>query len=213
MSTVSDLCTTIISDLNRGDTSISDTILIDIISSVREYEAQRFYFNERLLPVTVTATNTYALSLFAAAGSGIADIVEVDGIEITVNNSRTYELDLKGAQEILRRQGNLVTGNPSFYAIYNQSVLIETTPSQVLTATMSAHVKLTEIVAGGFATSNAWTNDGFELIRNATLKRLWGRKYKDYQAAQAAQVAESSALAALQRKTDALSGSEMGSYF
>lgn len=211
MSTAGDLTTTIISDLNRADTSLSDIVLIDVLSAIREYEAQRFYFNEMTLAVTVTATNTYALSLFAAAASpALADIIEVDGIEILVNNSRTYSLRQIGAQDMLRRQGNNYTGNPSFYAIYNQKVLIETTPSQVLTATMAAHVKFTPIAA--FSDTNVWTNDASDLIRNATLKRLWGRKFKDYTAAQASGVAEQASLEALKRRTDALSGSKIDSY-
>lgn len=211
MATAGNLCTTIIGDLARGDTSISDIILIDIQSSIRDYEAQRFYFNEKPLPVTFSATDTYALSIFAAAGSGVSDIIEVDGIEITVSG-RTYDLSERGANEMRSRQGNGLTGNPSFYAVFNQSVLIETKPTAAITATMAAHVKFTEIAAAGFATSNPWTNDASELIRNATLKRLWGRRFKDYEAAQAARIAETQALAALKRRTDALTGSSLDGY-
>lgn len=210
MATVGNLCTTIISDLARSDVSLSDIVLIDIQSAVREYEAQRFFFNERTLQVTLSATDTYALSLFATAGSA-ADIVEVDGIDITVNG-RTYGLDIRGSQDILSRQGNGNTGNPSFYALFNQSVLIESKPTQALTASMYAHVKFTEIAAGGFATTNVWTNDASELIRNAALKRLWGRRFKNYEAAQASAVAERDCLAALKRRTSALSGDSLDSY-
>lgn len=211
MATVGSLCTTIIGDLGRGDTSISDIVLIDIQSSVREYEAQRFFFNEKSLAITFSATDTYAMTLFAAAGSGVAEVVEVDGINITVSG-RTYDLDPRGAQDILARQGNGNTGNPSFYALFNQSVLIESKPTQALTATMYAHVKFTEIAAGGFATTNVWSTEASELIRNATLKRLWGRRFKNYEASQAAAIAERDCLAALKRRTSALSGDSLDSY-
>jgi hypothetical protein len=197
--------------LQRGDTSLSDIVLIDIQSSIRDYEAQRFYFNEKTLSITLSATDTYALSLFAAAGSGVSDIIEVDGIEVTVS-SRTYPLTNRGADEMHSMQGNGLTGNPSFYGLFNQSVLIESKPSAAITATMAAHVKFTEIAAAGFSTSNAWTNDASELIRNATLKRLYGRRFKDYEAAQAAGIAEQSALQALQRRTNALSGDSVDGY-
>lgn len=211
MATAGALCTTIIGDLNRGDTSLSDIVLIDIQSSIRDYEAQRFYFNEQPMAITFSASDTYALSLFAAAGSGVSDIIEVDGIDITVSG-RTYPLTERGQQEMMARQGNGLTGNPSFYCVFNQKVLIESKPSAVVTAMLYGHVKFTEIAAGGFTTSNPWTNDASELIRNATLKRLWGRRFKDYEAAQAAGIAEEAALKALKRRTDALSGSSLDGY-
>jgi hypothetical protein len=205
MATAGGLCTTIISDLGRGDTSLSDIVLIDIQSAIRDYEAYRFYFNERALSVTLSATDTYALSLFAAAGTGISDIIEVDGIEIAVS-SRTYDLTEKTSAELHSRQGNGLTGYPSLYAIFNQSVLIESKPSPAVISTAFCHVKFTEIAAGGFSTTNVWTNDASELIRNAALKRLWGRRFRDYDAAQAAERAEGQALRALQRRTEALAG-------
>jgi hypothetical protein len=138
----------------------------------------------------------------------VADIIEVDGIDITTSG-RTYELSQLGSQDMLRRQGNGYTGNPSFYAIYGQKILIESTPAQALTATMAAHVKFAEV---SISSSNVWTNDAFELIRNASLKRLWGRRYREFENAAAAAQAEQLTLQALQRRTDALSGSKLTGY-
>jgi hypothetical protein len=211
MATVGALCTTIIGDLQRSDTSLSDIVLIDIQSSIRDYEAQRFYFNERLLSVTFSNTYTYALSLYAAAGSGIADIIEVDGITVAVSSTRSYDLEEKTSNWVMSRLNNAVLGYPEFYALFNQSVLIDPYPAsgQNYTSTMAAHVKFTEIAAGGFATSNVWTNDASELIRNATLKRLYGRRFKSPEDAAMAAEGERLALAALRRRTDAVSGGRL----
>lgn len=212
MASASDLVTTIISDLNRADTSLSDIVMIDVLSSIRDYEAYRFFFNETTLALTLTATDTYALSLFAAAGSGVSDVIEVDGLDVTAGG-RTYELDERGARYVLDLQGLGQTGNPSYFATFNQSILINSTPNLVLTGTLTAHVKFADT---SISSSNAWTNVASELIRNATLKRLWGRKFRGadgaMEAAQAAAVGEQAALAALQRRTDALSGSSMEPY-
>jgi hypothetical protein len=211
MATVANLCTTIIGDLQRADTSLSDIVLIDIQSSIRDYETQRFYFNEKLLSVTLSATDTYALSIYAAALSGVSDVIEVDGLDVSIS-SRTYSLRELTPRDLIARQGNGLTGNPSFYAIFNQSVCIESKPTPAVVSTMMAHVKFTEIAAGGFSTTNVWTNDASELIRNATLKRLWGRRFQNMEAAQAAAIAEASALKALQRRTDAVAGSTLAGY-
>lgn len=211
MATAGDLCTTIIGDLGRSDVSLSDIVLIDIQSSIRDYEAQRFYFNEQKLAVTLSVTDTYALSLFAAAGTGVSDVIEIDRLEVVISASRTYEISERGFNEWagLAGGGSGIVGYPEFYAIWGQALKIYPMANAAYVANMWAHVKLTAIAAGGFSTSNAWVNDASELIRNATLKRLWGRRFRDFDAAQAAGVAERDALMALRRRTDALSGGSL----
>jgi len=212
MATAGNLCTTIISDLNRGDVSISDTVLIDIQSSIRDYESQRFYFNEQLLTATLSATDTYALSLFDASGSGVSDIVEVDFMEIVINSTRNYKLEELTIADLAALSSNAqgIMGYPTHFAVWNQSIKIYPEANSNYTGRLWAHVKLTPISA--FSDSNAWTNDASELIRNAALKRLWGRKFRDYDAAQAAERGEQAALLALQRRTEALSGQRLAGY-
>ena len=215
MATAGNLCTTIISDLNRGDLSISDIVLLDIQSAIRDYESYRFTFNEQILTVTVTATQTYALSLFAASGTGVAEVVEIDDLAITIPASRTYSIQEVTWMEMGDIDSGVGTlqGYPQIYAVYNQNLQIYPKPNALFLAVMSAHVKLTEIAAGGMATSNAWTNQASELIRCAALKRLWGRKYQNMQMAQAMQVAESQALSSLQRRNEAITSTRIRGYF
>lgn len=213
MATAGNLVTTIISDLGRGDTSLSDVVLIDVQSSIREYEAKRFFFNEQTLSVTLSATDTYPLSLFATAGS-VADVVEVDSVTVVIGVSRNYDLAEMPFKDLLAISANSagVQGYPQFYSFWNRSLVINPAANAAYLASMYAHVKFTEIAAGGFSTSNVWTNEASELIRNATLKRLWGRRYRDYEAAKAAGVAELDALQSLQRRTDAMSGGSLSGY-
>lgn len=211
MATVGNLCTTIIGDLARGDTSLSDIVLIDIKSAVREYENHRFYFNEQDINLTLSQTQTYLLSLFAAAGTGVSDIIEVDVFEVTVSG-RTYTLREKPWAELKQLDSGTSTlqGYPEYFSYWAQAVKVYPMPNGTYTGTMSAHVKFTELSA--MSDTNAWTNDASELIRCATLKRLWGRRFRDYTAAQAMQLAENDALASLQRRTDALTGSTLQGY-
>lgn len=210
MATSGDLVTTIISDLGRNDTSLSDIVLLDVQSAVAEYESYRFHFNEQIMSITLSSTDTYALSLFAAVGSGVSDIIEVDEMILQVSPTRTYPLDERPYGVVAMLQANGITGYPRDFCIYNQAAIIYPKPNQVYTLAMSAHVKLTPIT--DFSANNAWTNDASNLIRNAALKRLWGRRFRDMEAAQAVAMAEQNALQALQHRATALSGSTLTPY-
>lgn len=210
MATVGNLCTTIIGDLRRNDTSLSDIVLIDIKSAVRDYEAKRFYFNEKLMAVTLSATIGYSLAAFSTTGL-VADIIEVDMVSV-VNSGRTYQLEEKSTMDWEQISTFFPDiGNPQYYQVYGQNFYVYPASLAVgAVAYMYAHVKFAELSA--MSDSNVWTNDASELIRNAALKRLWGRRFRDYDAAQACGIAEQDALKALQRRTEALAGTTVSGY-
>lgn len=207
MASISDLVTTIIADTARSDTSISDIVLVDVLSSIREYEAQRFFFNEQKLTCTLSNTDTYALTLFAPAG--VADVIEVDDLSVTANGN-TYTMEEIGLRDInALSAANNTTGYPTRFSYFNQSLLIYPKASSNYLATLFGHVRFAE---ASISTSNVWSNIASDLIRNATLARLWGRRWKNPEAAQAAKSMERDALSALQRRTEALSGSRLSGY-
>lgn len=213
MATVGALCTTIIGDLARGDLSISDIVLIDVKSAIRDYEAQRFYFNERKLSITLSSTNTYALSLWVATDATLADVIEIDNMTALVNTGTRRYMLTEVPYNTLRDDDygpGVPTGNPERWALFNQAVVLDTFPSPAITGTIDCHVKFLEIAA--FSDTNVWTNDASELIRNAALKRLWGRRFRDPDGAMVAAEGERLALAALQRRTDALSGGRIAAF-
>jgi hypothetical protein len=213
MATAGNLCTTIIGDLSRSDTSLSDIVLIDIKSAIRDYEAYRFYFNERKLSITLSLTNTYALQLWTATDATLGDIIEVDNMTVLVNSGTRRYLLKEIAYNTMRDNDygpGLPTGNPERYALFGQSIVLDTFPTPAITGTIDCHVKFADLAL--MSDSNVWTNDASELIRNAALKRLWGRRFKDMESAQSAAVGEQAALAALQRRTDGLSGGVVAAY-
>lgn len=206
MATAGALCTTIIGDLGRNDTSLSDLVLIDIQSAIRGYEGERFFFNEQLISLTLSATDTYALSLFATAGT-CADIIEVDGMSVAISTTRNYDMQQISYDQMSSRRNNGANGNPTHYAIFNRSVFVDPKPTTALTVTMAAHIKATEIAAGGFSTSNVWTTEASELTRNAALKRFYARRQKDMDSANAVALLETDEYNRLKRRTDALTDS------
>ena len=203
----------IINDLNRGDTSLSDIILLDIQSAITQYETQRFYFNDgAVASLTLSVTNTYALSLWVSTQGGVIDdIIEIDSIQVTIGATRNYTLIEKPYRYIddLDQGAPTLMGYPQYFAIWNQSVRVYPKPSAalVLAANMSAHVRFANLNQP--TDMNPWTVDGADLIRNATLKRLYARRFRDYDGAQAVGMLEQDALLALQRRTEALAGSRI----
>lgn len=204
------LQTLVTGDMNRSDlTSVAANAIVE---SIRKYEGHRFFFNERTMTVTLTATNTYALSLFAAAGlpaASIADVIEVDAFELVVNPTRIYPLTPVSFGEMIELDDGIasIQGYPQIYTLWQQAVRIYPIPNGVYTGLMSAHVKFTELSAG--ADSNAWTTDAKELIRCAAQKVIYARYLKDQQNALGMQQLEMEALHALDRRTDALVPSRM----
>lgn len=211
MATAGDLCTQIIGDLQRGDVSLSDIVLVDIKSAIREYENTRFHFNELLMLVTLSATDTYALSLFATAGS-VSDVIEIDNFDVIINSTRKYSLEEVTMRRMIGLNSSGITSYPEFFAYWNQALKVSPVPNAAYVSEMWAHVKFAEIAAGGFATTNVWTNEGSELIRYAALKRIWGGRLKDPIQASSAREQEAVQLRALKRKTDGLGGSTIEPY-
>src|SRR6185312_16972823 len=139
----------------------------------------------------------------------------IDFLNVAVNSTRTIQLDERTSKDLDLISGGStsINGYPQFYAVFNQSLRIfPMAASTGYVSNMYAHVRLTQIAAGGFSTSNGWTNEGSDLIRNAALKRLWGRRFKDYEAAQAAAAGEAAALKNLQRRMSALANQQIAAY-
>lgn len=211
MTTLSSLVAEILRDVNRADLSLTDTVISYVQSAVREHEAERFYFNERSLTITISATNQYALSLFVATDLTLSKIIALDTVTVLVNSStRRYELRELG-YHAMRRQYDLQpaqpTGNPTVYAIWQEKMFIDSYPGTAISGTIDAHVQFTQPVSLSY--SSPWTNEAYDLIRYGAEKRLHGIRFKDRESAMVAQEAERLALDALRSKTSDLAGSEI----
>lgn len=193
----------------------SATVITNINASIREYEGYRFWFNEQALgPVTLSATNTYSLSLWApgSSASTAADVVELDSVRVNLAN-RAYTLTEKSYIELndFDEQSGSTPGYPEFYAIYNKQLRVYPVPQSTvaMTATLSAHVKFPDLASGTDA--NCWTSDARWIIIYSTCKRLFGGYLQDPdQAAIFAQL-ESARVAVLQRRTSGLAGNRIRS--
>lgn len=210
---VAGLTTLISSDLSRDAAAGGPTatqILYDIKASIRDYEAQRFYFNEMTVAETLSQTNCYSLPTWAQNVTGLNDIIEIDEIKVSVNGNLYRLEEIPYSRFLALTSSATLTGQPTKYAVFGRNVYTYPTPTTEYLAVLSGHVKYNEVTSQ--SSSNVWTDDGRELIRCATEKRLYGRLIKDLEMAQAMQMAETQALAALQRKSDAQSGHVVSGY-
>lgn len=204
----------VVADLARAD--LSATVVPDaILDAIREYEGHRFYFNEQLLTLTLSATNTYALSLFASTASlTVVDIIEVDSFRVNIGTSRSFTLSEQPWSYINDIDSNVAgtPGYPDIFSYWAQSIRVYPIPSATIamTGTISAHVKFKELSAG--ADSNPWTNDAKHLIRAAAARIVAQRYIRDETVYVGTDNAEQRALAGLQRRTEALSGSRLRSF-
>lgn len=196
MGTLASMNARIIAELGRSDTSMSDIVTAQILSSIEHYQTTRFWFNE----VQATLTTSSSLAYYAWP----ADMLELDSMNITVN-SRKYILKPMTYQQMDWLDLNQVFGYPDWYSTYAQQFRLYPVPNATFTIVLSYQKKFTTLSAG--ADSNVWTNEAERLIRIKTEKDLLALRYHDFDAAMALDVAERQALDQLLLQSDKLLGS------
>lgn len=144
-----------------SDSTLTTSVNAAILSAIKFYERQRFYFNERVSDTfSLVAGQEYYESADLAA---IPNLITIDDMYVTISGSR-YHITPIQFEDIASAQNGLVTGDPpTNYAIYAQQIRMIPIPSAVRTVTMADHYRLTALSAD--SDSNAWTTDAEELIR------------------------------------------------
>lgn len=178
----------IASELHRTD--LSDDIAYAIADAVAHYKTRRFRFNQARSTFNVTSgTERYGTSVIPS------DIVQVDVLSVTVNG-RKYVLR-EWSNETMERIASTTNtyGQPTAWAWYADEIRFYPIPDATYTVTIQYHKSLA--VPSADSSSNAWTNEAEELIRNAAMRRLCMGKLRDPEGAQLAGTYEGEALARL----------------
>lgn len=211
---LTELTTRISADLNRAEFSVTSTaILYDVLSVVKNYEVQRFWFNEQQLgPKSLSQTITFAFSKWCPGTDAhtASDIVELDSVKVYVGGLpavRTYTLEAKGWIELdhIDAMSKSTSGYPQYYAVLGSNLRVYPKPtnfSPSLMIQLSAHVKFPDLATG--TDTNCWTSEAKELIRCATERWIWLRRLRDPDVAQIMAEQEQAAYQALKRRTEAL---------
>ncbi len=173
-----------------------------ILSAIRHFEAERFWFKEgESTALTIAGQPNYALP---------ADFVEPDILTVT-DLAEDYRKTLKRRAWPWMR-GNQVntttTSRPYDWSYYADQIWLYPTPDKVYRLTMSFLQRLDTLAA--FADTNGWMTHGEELIRFKTKKDLYLYAPPDQQMALAMGLLEKEALKNLRQKSESkISSGEM----
>lgn len=182
-------------DIARTD--LTSQIAQEILSAVKFYERQRFYFNTRVSDTfTLVANQEYYGSSDLAA---IPNLITIDDMYVTVDGVRCHVLPVPFDDIADAQNGYVVRDPPYRYAYYAQQIRMYPIPTATRTVTMADHYRLTALSSD--SDSNAWTTDAEELIRNRAERILYSKIIKDMDAANEAAANEQEALKALKRET------------
>lgn len=186
MTTFSELNLEIQDELIRDD--LTPQVSLAIKSAIKHYEKDRLHFNE-VRAKTVTAPNTewYAVP---------SDLVEIDSLDIKVNGA-TYDLDPRPYQYLQSiYTTEAFTGPPVMYAVYDEQLRLYPVPDDSYTLVMSYAYKLDELSAT--SDTNAWLDDGKQLIKSRAKWDILLNVIKDPQQAAGQKAAEIEAKVALE---------------
>jgi hypothetical protein len=150
---------------NDGDITAAQ-INNAIKDSIKDYEADGFWFNQKVATFsTVAAQELYG----AAALADIPNMVRISSMRIPLTEG-IGSIEGVANETIEDVQDGSVTGTPRLYSRFENQIRLYPIPEAVQSIKVSYIYKLAELSADG--DNNAWTSDCEELIRQAAKKRL-----------------------------------------
>ena len=166
------LTSEVLDDLKRSD--LTAQAQTKIKNAIKFYSRRKFWFLEQRSTTTlIDGQEYYGLP---------ADFRDESSLVITVNNW-TYPLN-KRTYEILEAwfvKSATFTGYPTDYAIYDEQLRLHPIPNGSHVMTLSYYKELPVLGAG--TDSNAWTDEGSELIKARAEKILYAQTIRDRQSA------------------------------
>ncbi len=161
-----DMQTRIADDL--VDTAVTTAqIKTAILTAIADYEATRFFFNQKINTTfsTVAAQEYYGTADLA----DIPNIITIDSASVTVSGFKK-PLGPVDFVTMDAEQNGTVTTVPYWRTYYAQQIRLFPMPDAVYTVTLNYHYKFAALSAD--ADTNAWMTDGEEMIRQAAKRRL-----------------------------------------
>jgi hypothetical protein len=208
--TLGSLKAQIASDLRR--TNLGPEIARAVFDAINDHDTERFYFND-------TAPNPYVLTITPGGGTGttgeggvpagdiyllspqgsVQEFIKIDQVRAQIPRV-WYTVKQTDWLTIEHFYSTLSNGQPSWWAYQQNHLRIYPIPSQSYSLRIFGQYRLTPLVRD--SDSNAWTNQGFNLIRYTVLKRLYSYPIRDAEQVQNAEQAGMRALDYLRRETD-----------
>lgn len=190
--------------VNESRRSESAAISGFILDAITHYETERFFFNEFTGSFSLSSSQaTYT----SADASFIPQIMEIDTLRITVSNNYVPVLRKESAARFREYSNPLTTSQPTAYAYWGQSIIVDPAPDGGYAAEVAGVLQLPSLSASTDA--NAWTQrgNGKELIKQRAKSLLYSELLRDDGNATRAQAREREALQRLRDRTTSLQAS------
>ena len=143
-----------------------------INDAIRQWEGERFVFNEKRYQILTVADQEYydlaGPTLLTSAGAAVETgelLLELDDITATVN-SQPYRLNQRTQRWFNEHSLTTYTGQPNDYTIYGNQLRIFPVPDAVYTLDLSGMGRLGPNPLSADVHTNAWMTEGEALIRH-----------------------------------------------
>jgi hypothetical protein len=197
--TISRIC----DELSRPEEEMAGWAGQEIISAIKYYDGYRFYFNQRTLSVTFSATNAYAFASLVSNETDLQNTREIDNVRV-IHNGQEFVLEKTSWQEFYDLD-HLATSStiPDLWSVYNRQLYIYPTPQGSISAQVDAHVVLKQL-NGSTIVENSWLTTGEELIRSRACRMICLRKLDDFEKGNQYLQLEAEALRSLKHETNVM---------
>jgi len=192
MATYLDLRTRIIAETSRDDLvdTLAAQLKVHIAQAIEHHGGKRFWFNEGIVTGVCVVGNQYATKP--------ATMRVIDRVTVTVGGA-TRPLTPRPLVYIDDLSAIASSGQPSDYAETGNQIRMWPTPNLAYPLGFIGIVNLSALTADG--DTNAWTNEGYDLITARAKFTLFRDQFRDADGAQLAQSAEADALTKLRGET------------
>jgi hypothetical protein len=138
-------------------TDLTSQIALEILTAIKHYEQQRFWFDEARATASTVASQAYL--------AVPTDMIAIDTLTITYN-SHYYDLSQRTwdwYRGIGGGDSTITTAVPTDFVYYADQLWFYPVPNSTYTLTI-AYLKQLTALSGG-TDSNAWTANGEEMVR------------------------------------------------
>jgi hypothetical protein len=204
MPTLGEMKTHIADDLDDTSSTYATQIGRAITRSIEHLKKTRFAFNESR---TITITTVIGQSDYSTddAANALSDIIKVDGMFLTDTGNQVTPISPITPQQMqVLLDNSASTGEPYNYTFYANAIRIYPLPDAAYTITVMAWYRLSAPSSDG--SSNAWTNEAYDLVKARALYYLASNTLRDADLATMARIAETEAEEALVREMNARNG-------
>jgi hypothetical protein len=176
MATLGTMRTRIADELQIDATTFAVEIDRAIFSSIKKYDDRDFWFLEAS-PATVLFTLTAAYSLSVV----LPDRSEIKSVRLELTPG-LGTMTLTTQQEMIDMDfDDNFTGQPSYWAIHHDSLLIRPKPQRTFTA--QVWYSLRNSMTASASASSVWTNEAEELIRLCSEVDIMEMRMRDFEGA------------------------------